>query len=82
MVERGGRTLHVQTEDLGSGRLLVQTLVFQDGRVVFSKENGYADLGVTGASHEEVAEKVRWQHRGILSGIRAGKIDRQLEEKA
>jgi len=82
VVERGGRTLHVQTEDLGSGRLLVQTLVFQDGRVVFSKENGYADLGVTGASHEEVAEKVRWQHRGILSGIRAGKIDRQLEEKA
>jgi hypothetical protein len=50
--------------------------VFLDGRIVFSKENRYADLGLEGAAPEAVAEKVRWQHRGILSGIRAGRIDR------
>jgi flagellar biosynthesis protein FlhG len=80
-VLRDGLTLHVQTEDLGHGKSLVQTLVFQDGRVVFSKENGYADLGVDGTSHDSICEKVRWQHRGILAGIKAGKIDGELTVK-
>ncbi|MBE0603990.1 MAG: P-loop NTPase [Deltaproteobacteria bacterium] len=78
VIVRGGRTLHVQTEDLGPEKSLVQTLVFLEGRVVFSRENGYADLGVTGASHEAVCEKVRWQHKGILTGIREGRIDREI----
>ena len=78
VIERGGRTLHIQTEDLGPEKSLVQTLVFLEGRVVFSRENGYADLGVTGASHEAVCEKVRWQHKGILTGIREGRIDREI----
>ena len=78
VIERGGRTLHVQTEDLGPEKAIVQTLVFLEGRVVFSRENGYADLGVEGASREAVCEKVRWQHRGILTGIREGRIDREI----
>lgn len=78
---RDGRYLHVQTEDLGAGKGSVQTLVFLDGRIVFSKESRYAELGLDGAAHEEVAEKVRWQHRGILTGIRAGRIDRVFAGK-
>ncbi len=81
LVVRDGASLHVQTEDLGTGKSLVQTLVFLGGRIVFSKENGYADLGVDGASREAVCEKVRWQHRGILAGIKTGKLDRELAVK-
>jgi hypothetical protein len=64
VVVRDGRTLHVQTEDQGPDKALVQTMVFLDGRIVFSRANGYADLGLEGASREAVCEKVRWQHRG------------------
>jgi hypothetical protein len=75
---RGGRTLQVQTEDLGPEKAIVQTLVFLEGRVVFSRENGYAELGVRGAAHDAIREKVRWQHKGILTGIREGRIDQEI----
>jgi len=78
VIVRSGRTLQVQTEDLGPEKAIVQTLVFLEGRVVFSRESGYADLGVRGASHEAIGEKVRWQHKGILTGIREGRIDREI----
>ena len=80
VVVRAGKTLRIQTEDLGPEKALVQTLVFLSGRVVFVKENSYAVLGVEGASREAVREKVHWQHRGILAGIRGGKIDREITE--
>lgn len=77
-VVREGRTLQVQTEDLGPGKSRVVTLVFFGGEIVFSKDNGYADLGVEGMPDAVVREKVRWQHRGIVSGVRAGKIDHRI----
>ena len=78
VIERTGKTLQVQTEDLGPEKAQVQTLVFLDGRIVFSRENGYAALGVEGASHDAICEKVRWQHRAVLAGIREGRIDREI----
>jgi len=77
-VIREGRTLHVQTEDLGPGKSRVVTLVYLGGEIVFSKDNGYADLGVEGMPDAVVRDKVRWQHRGIVSGVRAGKIDHKI----
>jgi len=77
-IPREGRTLHVHTEDRGPGRASVQTMVFLDGRVIFTRENGYAELGLPGAGIEEIRGKVRWQHRGILAGIRSGKLDREI----
>ena len=74
-VIREGRTFQVYTEDLGPGKSRVVTLVYLGGEIVFSKENGYADLGVEGMPYAVVRDKVRWQHRGIVSGVRAGKID-------
>ena len=78
VIVRVGKTLQVQTEDLGPEKSLIQTLVFLDGRVVFSRENGYAGLGLERASREAVREKVQWQHRGILAGIREGRIDQEI----
>ena len=78
VVVRSGKTLRIQTEDLGMDRSLVQTVVFLDGKVVFSKENDYAALGVKGASGDLICERARWQHNGILHGVREGKIDRQI----
>ena len=77
-VIREGRTFQVYTEDMGPGKSRVVTLVYLGGEIVFSKENGYADLGVEGMPYTVVRDKVRWQHRGIVSGVRAGKIDHKI----
>jgi flagellar biosynthesis protein FlhG len=77
-VIREGMTLQVQTKDLGPVKSRVVTLVYLGGEIVFSKDNGYADLGVEGMPDVVVREKVRWQHRGIVSGVRAGKVDQKI----
>jgi hypothetical protein len=77
-VIREGRTFQVYTEDLGPGKSRVVTLVYLGGEIVFSKENGYADLGVEGMPDAAFRDKVRWQHRGIVSGVRDGKVDHKI----
>jgi flagellar biosynthesis protein FlhG len=77
-VIREGRILYVQTEDLGPGKSRIVTLIYLGGEIVFSKENGYADLGVEGMPDAVVRDKVRWQHRGIVSDVQAGKIDHKI----
>jgi len=37
-----------------------------------------ADLAVEGMPNAMVRDKVRWQHRGIVSGVRAGRIDQKI----
>lgn len=80
IVVRIGKTLRVQTEDLGTEKSLIQTMVFLDGRVVFAKESGYNALGIKGASSDAICDMVRWQHNGILHGVRDGKIDQKIAE--
>jgi len=80
VVVRAGKTLRIQTEDLGKEKSLVQTVVFIDGKVIFMKENGYDALGVKGASSDQVCEMVRWQHNGIMHGVRDGRIDQKIAE--
>jgi flagellar biosynthesis protein FlhG len=77
-VVRAGMRLHVQTEDLGPARSQVLTLVFRGGEIVFSRSSGYAELGVDLGSPASVRDKVRWQHKGIVAGVQAGKIDRRI----
>jgi len=77
-VVREGNRLHVQTEDLGPGKAQVLTLVFRGGEIVFSKSSGYAELGACRGTDAAVRDKVRWQHKGIVAGVLAGKIDRAI----
>jgi flagellar biosynthesis protein FlhG len=74
-VEYEGKTFHVQTEDLGVQKEKVLTLVFQDGRILFSKSTSYGELGDKG---NLLSEKINWQHQAILSGIRSGKLKDKL----
>jgi flagellar biosynthesis protein FlhG len=79
-VVREGKRLHVQTEDLGPERSQVLTLVFRGGEIVFSKASGYAELGGVQGARASVRDKVRWQHKGIVAGVLAGKVDREIGE--
>ncbi len=77
-VEHGGMKLHVQTEDLGRDKARILTLVFSGGRILFTKDSGYAELEAKVGGRRPTADLVRWQHRGVMAGIRAGKLAARL----
>jgi len=73
-----GVTLHVQTEDLGVEQANVLTLVFRGGRILFSKATAYSEFADAKNLERSVAERVRWQHRAIIAGVRAGKLKEKM----
>ncbi len=73
-----GIRLHVQTEDLGIEKAKVLTLVFRGGHILFSKGTDYREFADQEHLERSVAERVRWQHRAILAGILAGKLNNKL----
>lgn len=77
-VQYEGKTLHVQTEDLGARKSKVQTLVYMEGRILHSKSTGYEELGkaVKGA----VSDRVLFQHSAIIEGIKAGKLKDKMTD--
>ena len=74
----GGRTLHVQTEDLGPEKGRILTLVFSEGRILFSRETPYSEITAAGDLAIAISERVRWQQRTIMAGIKAGKLNDRL----
>jgi|GEM_PF-232310 flagellar biosynthesis protein FlhG len=76
-----GKTLHVQTEDLGVEKAQILTLVFSGGRILFSKATDYKELEPSADLQKTVLERVRWQHRAIIAGIMAGKLKESLSEQ-
>lgn len=73
-----GRPVHVQTEDLGSSKGQIRTLVYCKGQIVMSKATAYADMHVDGANEEAVAHATQKQHLAIIAGIKAGKLDEKI----
>lgn len=73
-----GIRLHIQTEDLGLEKAKVLTLVFRGGHILFSKGTDYREFADQEHLERSVAERVRWQHRAILAGIVAGKLNDRL----
>lgn len=69
-----GRTLHVQTEDLGPEKGQILTLVFSEGRILLSRSTGYSQIKNDGDFRKAVVDRVRWQQKTILAGIQAGKL--------
>lgn len=61
---------HVQTEDLGSDKAQIRTLVYKEGRIVMSKVSPYDEIKAGGP----VSAKVLYQHQAIIKGIKAGKL--------
>lgn len=74
----GGRTLHVQTEDLGPEKGRILTLVFAEGRILFSRETPYSEITASGDFSQAVSERVRWQQKTIMAGIKAGKLNDRI----
>jgi len=78
-VQVGDHVFHVQTEDRGPAKLLIDTAVYQSGRVLLRRSYDYEQLSKSEEfSPEALAERVELQHRTVIEDIRSGLLTEAL----
>jgi len=72
-VRVGEQIFHVQTEDRGPSHPVIDTAVYQNGRVVHRRSSNYQEFAASADfSIEGVRQRVEQQHRAIIQEIRMG----------
>lgn len=75
-VQAGDELLHVQTEDKGRDRAILETLVYRGGTIIAAKRTSYADqLGDVTFGDDRLAEMIKKQHQIIVAILRSGKVE-------
>ncbi len=77
-IEHRGEKFHVQTEDRGIQRPVIETLVYKGGEIVFSRKINYSSLIGKKDFKERVKEKLKNQHEKIIEEIKNGLHDELL----
>ncbi len=57
-VEYKGQVYHVQTEDKGLNNPIIESLIYQKGKILGSKQTPYADLLEAGAGEKDIQERL------------------------
>jgi hypothetical protein len=74
-VKIGETTYHVQTEDRGTSHAVIDTMVYQSGRVLHRRASSYADLlPIDPAREQALKERVSTQHQAVLDELRSGAL--------
>jgi hypothetical protein len=72
----GEDVIHVQTEDKGREKALVETLVYRGGTIIAAKRTSYADQLAGGELSDIVlGDAMRKQHQIIVAIVKAGKVE-------
>ncbi|HVB86484.1 MAG TPA: hypothetical protein VNK23_07460 [Candidatus Dormibacteraeota bacterium] len=75
-VRVGEQIFHVQTEDRGPSHPVIDTAVYQNGRVVHRRSSNYKEFSAsTDFSTAGVRERVEEQHRAIIQELRSGALE-------
>jgi hypothetical protein len=75
-VQAGDELLHVQTEDKGRDKAILETLVYRGGTIIAAKRTSYAEqLGAGALTDETLGEMIKKQHQIIVAILRAGKVE-------
>jgi hypothetical protein len=78
-VKVGEHAFHVQTEDRGPGHPVIDTMVYQHGRILHRLASNYGDFAASAEfSAEALRERVREQHRTVIEDLRAGKFAAEI----
>jgi hypothetical protein len=78
-VRIGDRVFHVQTEDRGPGHPIIDTAIYQDGRVLHRRSLNYAQFSASSDfSATTLAYRVEDHHRGVIEDLRSGVLDADL----
>ncbi len=75
-VRVGERVYHVQTEDRGPSRPVIDTMVYWNGRVVHRRNCSYKHFAEsTEFTAEGLRERVEEQHRCVIEDLRSGVLN-------
>jgi hypothetical protein len=75
-VRVGERVYHVQTEDRGPNRPVIDTTVYQNGRVVHRRNSTYKHFADSAEFNaEDLRGRVEEQHRCVIEDLRAGALN-------
>jgi hypothetical protein len=72
-VEYHGEVYHVQTEDKGRSNPVIETLIYQKGKILGSKSTSYAELLAAGVKEKEIQQRLESQHKRMMLDVRGGK---------
>ena len=67
------RVFHVQTEDRGPNHPVIDTVIYQSGRILHRRSSTYEHfLGTAEFTPESLRERVEEQHRQVIEDLREG----------
>ena len=71
----GEQIFHVQTEDRGPSHPVIDTAVYQNGRVLLRRSSNYQEFAASAEfSPEGVRQRVEEQHRAVIQDLRSGTL--------
>lgn len=75
-VRVGETVFHVQTEDRGPNRPVIDTVVYQNGRVLYRRTFNYKHfVDSSEFTQEGLRERVEEHHRAVIEDLRAGTLE-------
>jgi len=74
-IDHSGTTYHVQTEDRGENNPVIESLVYANGEILYSRRTPYAELLAEGVDEKTLATMMDRQHRTLVEAIRRGRLD-------
>jgi hypothetical protein len=78
-VKVGDQVFHVQTEDRGPSHPIIDTAVYQNGRILHRRALNYSELAESASfTPEDLRRRVEEQHRAVIDDIRSGALDSEI----
>jgi hypothetical protein len=78
-VKVGDQVFHVQTEDRGPSHPIIDTAVYQNGRILHRRALNYSEMAESiSFTPEELRRRVEEQHRAVIGDIRSGVLDSEI----
>ena len=82
-VQIGSQIYHVQTEDRGPAHPVIDTAVYQNGRVLLRRSSNYQHFVVSEEFNSQgLRERVEEQHRSVIDDLRSGALEAELAAAA
>ncbi|MGA2900307.1 MAG: hypothetical protein ABSF40_08775 [Candidatus Acidiferrales bacterium] len=73
------QVFHVQTEDRGPSHPIIDTAVYQSGRILHRRALNYSELAESLLfTPEDLRRRVEEQHRAVIDDIRSGALDSEI----
>jgi hypothetical protein len=78
-VQVGEQIFHVQTEDRGPSPAVIDTALYQNGRVLYRRSSDYEHFAKSSEFNaEDLSERVEEQHRCVIEDLRCGDLDAEI----